>query len=306
MGQDSLRPIRIDPACFGGRKVLFVACGGGHTACILEGGSLWTWYVYARLMEVYVYTPSSKYFYSFRCAWSTARGSGLWGQLGNDQRIDRLAPGIVDAGYFNNERCVFVSAGANHTAVITTEACQDAGDVSPSWVTSRDGAGGGVLYTCGRGEDGRLGHNDTEDRLLPTAVQADWLSSAAAGPMGRDGKGHRGAIMVACGVEHTAVITSLGELYTFGCGRFGTLGHGDRRSVSSPRRVAAFAIPPPGRCEGEGGEGGGEWSESDGEGSRGDLGGSGHDGRVVVVAAGARHMAVVTVRGQLWIWVMHL
>lgn len=37
----------------------------------------------------------------------------------------------------------------------------------------------------------------------------------------------KGVVEIACGGAHSAAITSAGELYTWGKGRYGRLGHGD-------------------------------------------------------------------------------
>ncbi|KAL6192054.1 hypothetical protein ACLB2K_038441 [Fragaria x ananassa] len=42
---------------------------------------------------------------------------------------------------------------------------------------------------------------------------------------------------VACGTWHSALATSNGKLFTFGDGKFGVLGHGDRESVTYPKEV---------------------------------------------------------------------
>uniref|UniRef100_A0A8C4XQX0 RCC1 domain-containing protein 1 n=1 Tax=Falco tinnunculus TaxID=100819 RepID=A0A8C4XQX0_FALTI len=42
---------------------------------------------------------------------------------------------------------------------------------------------------------------------------------------------------VSCGSRHTAVITRGGELYTWGWGKYGQLGHRDNASSDQPRRV---------------------------------------------------------------------
>ncbi|KAL4289577.1 hypothetical protein GQ457_14G018880 [Hibiscus cannabinus] len=47
---------------------------------------------------------------------------------------------------------------------------------------------------------------------------------------------------VSCGPWHTAVVTSTGQLFTFGDGTFGVLGHGDRKSVSVPREAEFLKI----------------------------------------------------------------
>ncbi|XP_035168092.1 RCC1 domain-containing protein 1 [Oxyura jamaicensis] len=42
---------------------------------------------------------------------------------------------------------------------------------------------------------------------------------------------------ISCGSRHTAAVTRDGELYTWGWGKYGQLGHGDRTSSDRPRRV---------------------------------------------------------------------
>lgn len=44
-------------------------------------------------------------------------------------------------------------------------------------------------------------------------------------------------IDIACGGAHSACITSAGELYTWGKGRYGRLGHGDSEDQLKPKRV---------------------------------------------------------------------
>lgn len=47
-------------------------------------------------------------------------------------------------------------------------------------------------------------------------------------------------VAVSCGPYHTAAVTMDGSLFTWGNGLFGKLGHGDSRTVLTPRRVEAF------------------------------------------------------------------
>lgn len=44
-------------------------------------------------------------------------------------------------------------------------------------------------------------------------------------------------ISIAAGGAHSACITSAGELYTWGKGRYGRLGHGDSEDQSKPKMV---------------------------------------------------------------------
>lgn len=42
---------------------------------------------------------------------------------------------------------------------------------------------------------------------------------------------------IACGSSHSAAITSSGELYTWGLGEYGRLGHGDNTTQLKPKMV---------------------------------------------------------------------
>ncbi|KAM3194162.1 hypothetical protein ACQJBY_070677 [Aegilops geniculata] len=86
----------------------------------------------------------------------------------------------------------------------------------------------GDLYTWGDGMHnfGLLGHgNDT----------AHWIPKKVCGPL--EGL-HISS--VSCGPSHTAVVTSAGQLFTFGDGVFGALGHGDRQSTNVAREVSSL------------------------------------------------------------------
>jgi len=137
----------------------------------------------------------------------------------------------------------FVSCGLDHTAVISN----------------------GKLYTFGYGGFGELGHGNNESHARPKLVEGlDNVTGVACGarytaaisngqlytfginPYGGLGHGEAGfateqnqpipklveelnnVTMVSCGNYHTAVISN-GQLYTFGLGQDGELGHGDDR-----------------------------------------------------------------------------
>lgn len=109
-----------------------------------------------------------------------------------------------------------------------------------------------LLHSRGRGDDGRLGHGDTGWKYVPKITQA------LQGQM---------IVQVTCGSYHTAAVSENGELYTWGGGMYGKLGHGNERGESSPKRVEALANVP-----------------------------------VSQIACGSRHTAVVTSRGELICW----
>ncbi len=83
----------------------------------------------------------------------------------------------------------------------------------------------GDLYTFGRNSNGELGLGDTEDRSFPTKVEA--LSGVAA-------------IVDSTYGAHSLVQLENGELYSFGAGSNGQLGHGDREQKTTPTLIETF------------------------------------------------------------------
>lgn len=109
-----------------------------------------------------------------------------------------------------------------------------------------------AVFMWGRGEDGQLGLGDTSDQDEPTYVDA------------LRGVGVR---QIACGSGHTVVLTTDGEVYTWGRGDDGRLGHGDNGWKYVPRITQSLA------------------------------------GQVVVqVTCGSYHTAAVTGNGDLYTW----
>lgn len=50
---------------------------------------------------------------------------------------------------------------------------------------------------------------------------------------------------IACGSSHSAAITSSGELYSWGLGEYGRLGHGDNTTQLRPKLVRLHLLPHP-------------------------------------------------------------
>lgn len=50
---------------------------------------------------------------------------------------------------------------------------------------------------------------------------------------------------IACGSSHSAAITSSGELYSWGLGEYGRLGHGDNTTQLRPKLVCLYLLPHP-------------------------------------------------------------
>ncbi|XP_011304625.1 E3 ubiquitin-protein ligase HERC2 [Fopius arisanus] len=81
------------------------------------------------------------------------------------------------------------------------------------------------VFSWGEGEDGKLGHGNRLSLDKPRLIEA--FKSKRI----RD---------IACGSGHSAAISSNGELYTWGLGEYGRLGHGDTATQLKPKLVEAL------------------------------------------------------------------
>lgn len=107
-----------------------------------------------------------------------------------------------------------VCAGAGHTACLLSAVAVE----TPAAVS---------LYTWGQGEDGQLGHHDTEDNSRPREV-ADLADVELE--------------KVTCGAHHTIAVATAPEreVYAWGWGDFGRLGTGDPGDRHAPTPVRAL------------------------------------------------------------------
>ncbi|XP_049369060.1 PH, RCC1 and FYVE domains-containing protein 1 [Solanum verrucosum] len=218
-----------------GLQVASVTCGPWHTALITSTGQLFTF------------------------------GDGTFGVLGHGDRENVLFPREVKS--LSGLRTIAAACGVWHTAaVVEVIVTQSSASVSS-----------GKLFTWGDGDKNRLGHGDKEPRLEPTCVPAliDYnfhkiacghsltvclttsghvftMGSTVYGQLGNpysDGKlpclvedKLLGEIVedIACGSYHIAVLTSKNEVYTWGKGANGRLGHGDVEDRKAPTLVEAL------------------------------------------------------------------
>ncbi|XP_006362814.1 uncharacterized protein [Solanum tuberosum] len=218
-----------------GLQVASVTCGPWHTALITSTGQLFTF------------------------------GDGTFGVLGHGDRENVLFPREVKS--LSGLRTIAAACGVWHTAaVVEVIVTQSSASVSS-----------GKLFTWGDGDKNRLGHGDKEPRLEPTCVPAliDYnfhkiacghsltvclttsghvftMGSTVYGQLGNpysDGKlpclvedKLLGEIVedIACGSYHVAVLTSKNEVYTWGKGANGRLGHGDVEDRKAPTLVEAL------------------------------------------------------------------
>ncbi|RLN00500.1 uncharacterized protein C2845_PM06G09560 [Panicum miliaceum] len=133
-------------------------------------------------------------------------GEDSGGRLGHGTREDSVHPRLVESLTVSNVD--FVACGEFNTCAVTTT---------------------GELYTWGDGTHnvGLLGHGNDVGHWIPKRISGALESLQVA--------------YVSCGTWHTALITSMGQLFTFGDGSFDVLGHGDLKSISYPREVESLS-----------------------------------------------------------------
>ncbi|NXB90830.1 HERC5 ligase, partial [Vidua chalybeata] len=134
-----------------------IAAGGAHSTTVSLSGAVYSW------------------------------GKNSFGQLGLGDTKDKDCPTYV--GALGHWKAIFVSCGADHTAVLSKE---------------------GLVCTFGAGGSGQLGHNSTRNELLPRVVAELWGARISH---------------IACGRwDYTLVyVCSLDKFYFFGSGDEGQL-----------------------------------------------------------------------------------
>ncbi|KAJ4964842.1 hypothetical protein NE237_016691 [Protea cynaroides] len=180
-------------------------------------------------------------------------------------------------------RVVLISAGASHSVALLT---------------------GNVVCSWGRGEDGQLGHGDAEDRIFPTQVS--------------ELDGHD-IVSITCGSDHTAAYSEAQlQVYSWGWGDFGRLGHGNSSDLFTPQPIKALqgvmikqiacgdshclAITMEGEVQSWGRNQNGQLGLGHTEDSLVPQKIEAFQGLVKMIAAGAEHTAAITEDGQLYGW----
>ncbi|XP_019184500.1 PREDICTED: ultraviolet-B receptor UVR8-like [Ipomoea nil] len=222
--EDYLLPQKIE--AFQGIPVKMVAAGAEHTAAVTEDGKLYGW------------------------------GWGRYGNLGLGNRNDCLVPQKVSA--VEGEKMIMVACGWRHTISVSSS---------------------GALYTYGWSKYGQLGHGDFEDRLVPHKLETlcgDFISQVSGGwrhtmaltadgklygwgwnkfgqvgvgdnidhcsPIQVDFPNNEKVAQVSCGWRHTIAFTERQNVYSWGRGINGQLGHGKSADRNAPTIIQSLSV----------------------------------------------------------------
>ncbi|XP_024316784.1 PH, RCC1 and FYVE domains-containing protein 1 isoform X3 [Brachypodium distachyon] len=127
------------------------------------------------------------------------------GRLGHKVSVGVLHPKIIESLAFTHVKAI--AFGAKHTCALAIS---------------------GELFEWGEGTHS-LGVWDDQ------CQRSQWYPHKLFGPL--EGVS---VVKMACGQWHTAIISSSGQLFTYGDGTFGVLGHGDTSSVARPKEVESL------------------------------------------------------------------
>lgn len=143
--------------------------------------------------------------FSAGCGYKDSRRTGIPPVLGHGDCERRIKPTVVQFFIDNNDEITKVACGWDHSLAVTAM---------------------GLVYSWGSGTNGKLGHGDEENCDVPTLIIA------------MEGK----QVKVAkAGCEHTVLLTDEQEVWTFGQGDSGRLGHGDNLTRKVPTLIESFS-----------------------------------------------------------------
>ena len=225
-------------------------------------------------------------------------GFGKYGQLGNGDSRNCELPQTARLP-FNPSA---VSCGGHFTAVIAAEKLGKSTSDKELLAAKRSSPPTGRVFTCGWGKYGRLGSGKEEDRLALLEISSSldaialsaghwhaccvshegvlysWGYNKHHGVLGRDGHASDPipkpiAIpgvcfsQVACGYNYTIAVSDGSVVFSWGCGKYGTLGHGDTQDKVTPTVVKGLS-----------------------------------EQQIITASAGYSHSAVVSSDGRMYVW----
>ena len=211
---------------FADQRVVAASAAWGHNLALTADGAVWSWgyaddgrlghgppfvdellpkkieaFVGQRVLAVSAGCDHSLALTADGAVWSW--GWGAWGRLGHGDERRANLPKKVEA--LAGRRVVFVSAGDTHNLVITADGAV--------WRWGTD-----LLVYDGNPSPGSI-------LLLPNKVQA--ISDQRV-------------VFASAGGEKSFALTAEGDVWSWGSGKDGQLGHGDLQDAILPKKITAL------------------------------------------------------------------
>nr|CCA27034.1 regulator of chromosome condensation (RCC1)like protein putative [Albugo laibachii Nc14] len=212
-------------------RVQSVSCGWKHSLLVTATGEAFAWGT-GRHGELGLGTSilhsvnptrilTRQMFQQVHCGWQhsvfvsfdgkvSSCGSNKHGQLGtNDSLAPLYSPRLITTTESDEVKSIVVkqiSVGWHHCVCITL---------------------GNEVLSWGKGSHGQLGIGLDDGAYTPTSILIDPIK-------------HRAISQVACGSEHTLLLTHDGSVYSCGWGEHGNLGHGTTTNEDIPSEILYF------------------------------------------------------------------
>ena len=235
-----------------------VSCGTAHTVALTSTGDCYTWGCdrngrlgRATASSLAACTPGRVsglgHVHSASCgAFHTAVrtisgkcfawGQGTSGRLGMGDQRDRFTPAPVSG--IEHLFVIEVVCGGHHTLILGSPRHRHAPNCPKRRGPEDQDVHNGttLVYSCGGGSFGKLGHGGTRAELAPRLIES--LQSRS---LVEDGNFHLDFVVcIAAGSQHSAAVTKRGALLTWGQGSQGKLGLGSHDNQLSPKRVSGL------------------------------------------------------------------
>lgn len=238
-------------------KVKEVACGKLHMIAVGENGLLYAWGD-NRCAQLGISSSFSSYLDTSTTTSSSFKMKtspiiSILNENSNSEinMIMASSPSLIDA--LSHERCVSVACGAFHSLCLSVN---------------------GKVYSWGRAANGRLGQFPSSASVgehgvcKPGLVKGPWLQNlekddiiltpSSKSPLNKSMTSeiqetglnkiipnvlnkNIAVIAISAGFNHSFAITSDHDIYSWGCGTHGKLGHGDHCDEYIPRKILAFS-----------------------------------------------------------------
>ena len=133
-------------------------------------------------------------------------GRNSYGQLGHGNTSEKSTPTLIQYFIDNSITISRVYAGDFHSIFLDTN---------------------GNVYSCGRGNDGQLGHGNTSNKNTPTLIQYFIDESITISKF-------------SAGYYHSIFLATDGNVYSCGLSSYGRLGHGNTNSKYTPTLIETY------------------------------------------------------------------
>ncbi|POM78935.1 Regulator of chromosome condensation (RCC1)-like protein [Phytophthora palmivora] len=240
LGQGHDRPHSITPTpmstpfCLQPRRhIIRMSCGSVHGGFVLDVGELYMFGCgsYGRLGTGNENDTSVPIL--IRMKWSTLLST----PAGSTNHRKQQSNVVIDENE-DSVRFTDISCGDRHTLALAVQVTRGNSDSRGTTTKSKTG-----IISFGDGMNGRLGLGDERDRH-EGALLTTWLAPSSVlgtGIAGNNGYRTPPTITAICaGTTHNLALSATGDVFSWGNGVDGQLGHGTAESEWVPRQLAFF------------------------------------------------------------------